>query len=561
MKDNYNLAVRFSFRDQVFSKERWFMKFSSCRFFNVLLILSFLQVSFIHSVKAQQNLTTIDGWNAYVHLPDDYVSTTVNYPLIVFIPGIGEIGTNPAKLLIYGPSYFIAQGHPMQFTVNGVLEKPIVISLQPVTAWPGPTVLNRKLDSIIKRWRVDIDRISVTGLSMGGWSWENMVTLNTTNASRISSMVIMSAPEPDNGISNMRYFAQTGGKWWGFEGTQDPRRMNEIRDTMNFYNVGSARYTLYNGGHCCWNTWYNPTYTENGDNIYQWMLKFRRGVAVNLPPIAKAGADFSITLPQNSAILNGRSSIDPDGWIVTHQWTKISGGAVTILSPALDTTIISGLSEGVYSFSLKVTDNKGTVALDTVEVSVKPPVPVNVPPQANAGPDRTIQFPDNSVLLQGSGTDADGTIAAIAWSFVSGPFTPSITNLTNGAGRVTELRPGIYTFKLTVTDNKGAIAFDEVAITVKGREVEGIFPNPVKDQFILTRFLDDNFIGDLQLLLYDASGKLIMKKLVQPAQKGWWSERFILPAKSHPAALYFLKIQSGSGNLKTTVYPILRVLN
>src|SRR5574337_1106416 len=94
----------------------------------VFLILSLL---ILNTAFAQQFVTKVNGWNAYVHLPDDYSATSKNYPAIIFVPGIGEVGTNASLLLVNGPSHFVDQGNTMQFVVNGVLEKPIIISIQP----------------------------------------------------------------------------------------------------------------------------------------------------------------------------------------------------------------------------------------------------------------------------------------------------------------------------------------------------------------------------------------------------------------------------------------------
>src|SRR5690606_24761570 len=105
----------------------------------IFLFVSLFLFGWSSHLSAQQYLTSIDGWNAYVHLPDEYNdSVGKQYPLILFIPGLGEIGTDPSKLLIYGPAKFIKEGHNMQFMVNGKLEKPIVISMQPSAAWPHP---------------------------------------------------------------------------------------------------------------------------------------------------------------------------------------------------------------------------------------------------------------------------------------------------------------------------------------------------------------------------------------------------------------------------------------
>jgi pimeloyl-ACP methyl ester carboxylesterase len=345
----------------VISKTRWF------------LVVFFL-LSYSQNGIAQQFLTTVDGWNAYVHLPGEYNdSTTKKYPLICFVPGIGEIGTDASKLLLHGPNRFVSQGHNMEFMVNGKVEKPIVISIQPVTAWPNPWTLQRKLDSIVKRWRCDTTRLNVTGLSMGGWSWQNYVDgYDPRFTNRIASMVVMSAPEPDNTISKMQLYAKAGGKWWGFEGTNDYRKMDMIRDTMNFYVAASARYFLYSGGHCCWNNWYNPTWNQNGESIYTWMLKQRKVPVVplpNNPPSAFAGNDSSTSAIVPNFNLRGNAN-DPDGNTISINWVKISGPAggtlsnTTVLQP-----VVSGLGFGTYRYELKVVDTLGATGRDTITIN------------------------------------------------------------------------------------------------------------------------------------------------------------------------------------------------
>ena len=320
--------------------------------------------------SAQQFLTTIDGWNAYVHLPDDYNdSVTKRYPLIIFIPGLGEVGTDPSKLLVYGPSKFLNEGYSMNFLVNGKIEKPIVISIQPASAWPTAYSLNRRIDSMLLRYRVDAQRISGTGLSMGAWAWDNYVDgYDPIYTNRMAAVVAMSAPEPDNTVSNMRLFAQGGAKWWGFEGNMDLRGGDKIRDTMNLYVPGSARYTLYNGNHCCWNSFYVPTYTENGESVYTWMLKQKRPGTTFAIPQANAGNDSVITAPVSSLTLTG-SGNDPVGNPISFTWTKVSGPATgTITAPASAQTSLSGLGTGIYQFELKVINNMGGIGKDTITI-------------------------------------------------------------------------------------------------------------------------------------------------------------------------------------------------
>ncbi|RYE06676.1 MAG: hypothetical protein EOP51_34335, partial [Sphingobacteriales bacterium] len=89
----------------------------------------------------------------------------------------------------------------------------------------------------------------------------------------------------------------------------------------------------------------------------------------NLPPTANAGADVTVTLPTVSATLNG-SGADVDGSIASYTWTKISGPAATIASVNAASTAVNALVAGVYTFELKVTDNAGLIATDTVQVTV-----------------------------------------------------------------------------------------------------------------------------------------------------------------------------------------------
>ena len=184
--------------------------------------------------------------------------------------------------------------------------------------------------------------------------------------------------------------------------------------------------------------------------------------APNLPPVANAGPDQVITLPENTTTLTG-SGTDADGTIVSYLWEKISGGTATIASPALAVTAIQSLQEGTYYFKLTVRDNSGAQASDTMKITVLPAP--NLPPVANAGPDQVITLPVTSVTLNGSGQDSDGEVVSYQWLQIQGPS--NVMPLGNEAIiTVTSLEPGVYLFKLLVTDNAGATGADTVTVTV-----------------------------------------------------------------------------------------------
>ncbi|MEJ0083041.1 MAG: PKD domain-containing protein [Puia sp.] len=225
--------------------------------------------------------------------------------------------------------------------------------------------------------------------------------------------------------------------------------------------------------------------TDNQGAISQDTVKIIVNAApVNQPPVANAGADMSITLPLTTANLNGASSSDPDGTISIYNWTQVSGPSQSsITSPANSSTDVTGLVQGVYVFSLKVTDNSGASSSDVISVTVNPAA--NIPPVANAGSSKSITLPTNSTTLDGSlSSDADGSISAYSWAQISGPGSSTITNGNTSVVTVSDLVAGQYTYELTVTDNMGATAKSRVKITVSNSGIQPPVANAGADQTI-----------------------------------------------------------------------------
>lgn len=178
-------------------------------------------------------------------------------------------------------------------------------------------------------------------------------------------------------------------------------------------------------------------------------------------PTSNAGADKSITLPTNSIILNG-SGTSATG-ITGYLWTKKSGGAAILTNETTANLSVAGMAQGTYVFELRVTDASG-FAFDEVTVNVLP-IATNQNPVANAGGNKTITLPTNSIILNGIGTDADGSITSYAWTKVSGPAA-TLTNANTPNLSLSALVQGVYVFQLTVTDNNSATASSQATVTV-----------------------------------------------------------------------------------------------
>lgn len=202
------------------------------------------------------------------------------------------------------------------------------------------------------------------------------------------------------------------------------------------------------------------------DSAYIWVTV--NGVAPLQPVTANAGPDQTISLPLDSVTLTGTGS-DPNanGGGVAYKWAVVSGPAgSTIKSPTSAGTILTGLTAGTYNVQLKVTDTLGVTAFDTVKITVNN---AYLKPVANAGSSYSIQLPVNSVSLDGSASsdpNTGGSITGYQWAILGGPAGSVLTNATSAKATLSNMLHGIYTVRLTVTDNYGQSSTATIYITV-----------------------------------------------------------------------------------------------
>lgn len=114
------------------------------------------------------------------------------------------------------------------------------------------------------------------------------------------------------------------------------------------------------------------------------------------PPIANAGPDQVIQLPQSSVTLDGSGSQDPQESQLTFVWGMDSGpNYAQITNGSTVNPIISGLVAGTYIFKLYLWNALGQQSTSTVSVTVKnadgsmPAAPAAGAPTAPAAPTAT----------------------------------------------------------------------------------------------------------------------------------------------------------------------------
>nr|XP_054596668.1 dyslexia-associated protein KIAA0319 homolog isoform X1 [Nothobranchius furzeri] len=104
-----------------------------------------------------------------------------------------------------------------------------------------------------------------------------------------------------------------------------------------------------------------------------------------------------------------------------------------------------------------------TPITNSVEVSGS-----NRPPTAIVGPDRKLFLPLSSILLNGSSSTDDRSISSYHWEVVRGCPGLKLEDADQAVAMLTGIQAGYYTFRLTVSDQQGAM--DSALLTVRVQE-------------------------------------------------------------------------------------------
>ncbi len=207
--------------------------------------------------QAQKLERTIKVTMAYLlYLPEDYAQKD-SWPMLLFLHGAGERGSDLNRVKVHGPPKLIESGKKFPF---------IVVSPQcPQGQWWQPHELSALVDEIVEKCKVDTERIYVTGLSMGGFgTW----SLAGFAPDRFAAIVPICGGDP----MTARRLAHL--PVWVFHGAKDPvvplsasERMVEVIKKVN----GNVKFTVYpEAGHDSWTEAYNDP------ELYRWLLEQKR---------------------------------------------------------------------------------------------------------------------------------------------------------------------------------------------------------------------------------------------------------------------------------------------
>ncbi|MFV9551847.1 glycosyl hydrolase [Algibacter sp. PT7-4] len=177
-----------------------------------------------------------------------------------------------------------------------------------------------------------------------------------------------------------------------------------------------------------WDTWVNKTVSNielnegkhtlrlvvtNGEfNLGKMIFSYNSPLSYT-PPVAHAGDNVSVVLPNTTAVLDGSLSTDLDTANLNYNWEQIYGPSIISFS---DNTAqlpnISNLEEGVYK--VKLTVNDGTYSsTDYVLVIVSATGNTNPTISITAPTNNTTFKEGEEIIITATASDLDGTISMV----------------------------------------------------------------------------------------------------------------------------------------------------
>jgi predicted peptidase len=226
--------------------------------------------SSVQTPKQYQFTKTISAQVSYLlFLPKGYdAKAEKRWPLMLFLHGAGERGTNIWKVATHGPPKNVATNPDFPF----ILVSPQCPEHQ---IWSREALLGL-LDDIIANYAVDTNRVYLTGLSMGGYgTWD----LGMTHPDRFAAIVpicgggelitvMMSSRDKRQALMSLGV--------WAFHGGKDPvvplAESQRMVDAVKKMGVKDVKLTVYpEADHNSWTAAYNDP------ELYEWLLKHERG--------------------------------------------------------------------------------------------------------------------------------------------------------------------------------------------------------------------------------------------------------------------------------------------
>jgi len=242
--------------------------------------------------------------------------------------------------------------------------------------------------------------------------------------------------------------------------------------------------------------------------------------------------NFSADNPTDCLPLGVQFTDETPGLVNTWAWA-FPGGDPS--DSDLQNPFVTYNTPGIYDVILSVENGFGGISITYANLIMVGEVPIASFDSESTGLDvtftNTSQFADNYL-----------------WDFGDGSTFSVLENPTHSY-----TTPGSYEVALTVSNEfcvgevfTASIEVGPSATIDLQKEKWRIYPNPVKE---FTTISSDEFVGELELSLFDITGKELRREQV------FFDKQILLETESLTSGVYFLKLDGGDG---TQVFKLIR---
>ncbi|MCH8514338.1 MAG: prolyl oligopeptidase family serine peptidase [Kiritimatiellae bacterium] len=202
-----------------------------------------------------------EAYKYLIHFPEGYEEDeNKTWPLMLFLHGAGERGTDLERVARHGPLREIRNGRDLPFIV-------VAPQCPANEGWDLPQLV-QLISETMEKHRVDADRVYLTGLSMGGYGSFRLAAEAPELFAAVAPICGGGDPRDAERLKDLPF--------WVFHGDQDtvviPRRSEEMVEAIREAGNPNVEFTLYPGvRHDSW------TQTYANPEFYDWLLSHSRG--------------------------------------------------------------------------------------------------------------------------------------------------------------------------------------------------------------------------------------------------------------------------------------------
>ena len=205
-----------------------------------------------------------------IYLPQGYRLGGPKWPMLTFLSGVGERGTDPAAVMTCGVPVDVGNKPDLQKWMPMIVLLPLC---PPDRTWESPDMapaVVRLIRSATAKWAVDPRRLYLTGLSMGGKGcW--IVAREAPSLFSVVAPLVARQVDPAGTATILRDSATTFLVISGQADEMSEPDSAHMVEALKKESIDVAYSMVPHGPHFIWSAYYSSR------EFYDWLLMHRRG--------------------------------------------------------------------------------------------------------------------------------------------------------------------------------------------------------------------------------------------------------------------------------------------